>query len=38
MELVGVFDKTIQTTNGWLNEIMERHGPDRQFALCGLQR
>ena len=27
-----VFDKTIQTTNIWLNEIMERLGPDRQVA------
>jgi len=27
-----VFDKTLQTTNIWLNEIMERIGPDRQVA------
>lgn len=27
-----VFDKTIQTTNIWLNEIMEDIGPDRQVA------
>lgn len=27
-----VFDKTIQTTNIWLNEIMEEVGPDRQVA------
>ena len=27
-----VFDKTLQTTNIWLNEIMERIGPDRQAA------
>ena len=27
-----VFDKTLQTTNIWLNEIMERLGPDRQVA------
>lgn len=27
-----VFDKTIQTTNIWLNEIMEIIGPDRQVA------
>jgi uncharacterized protein (DUF2267 family) len=27
-----VFDKTLQTTNIWLNEIMERIGPDRQLA------
>ncbi len=27
-----VFDKTLQTTNIWLNEIMEEIGPDRQLA------
>lgn len=27
-----VFDKTIQTTNIWLKEIMEEVGPDRQVA------
>jgi uncharacterized protein (DUF2267 family) len=27
-----VFDKTIQVTNIWLNEIMTDHGPDRQVA------
>ncbi len=27
-----VFDKTIQTTNIWLNEIMEQIGPDRHVA------
>lgn len=27
-----VFDKTIQTTNSWLNEITEVIGPDRQLA------
>lgn len=27
-----VFDKTIQTTNCWLNEITEVIGPDRQLA------
>jgi uncharacterized protein (DUF2267 family) len=27
-----VFDKTIQTTNIWLDEIMDRIGPDRQVA------
>jgi uncharacterized protein (DUF2267 family) len=27
-----VFDKTLQTTNVWLDEIMEDHGPDRQLA------
>ena len=27
-----VFDKTLQTTNTWLNEIMDMIGPDRQVA------
>jgi len=27
-----VFDKTLQTTNIWLNEIKERLGPDEQLA------
>ena len=27
-----VFDKTLQTTNIWLDEITERIGPDRQLA------
>lgn len=27
-----VFDKTVQTTNVWLDEVMERIGPDRQVA------
>lgn len=27
-----VFDKTLQTTNIWLDEIMETVGPDRQVA------
>jgi len=27
-----VFDKTIQTTNIWLDEIIDRLGPDRQVA------
>lgn len=27
-----VFDKTLQTTNAWLDEIMEELGPDRQVA------
>ena len=27
-----VFDKTLQTTNIWLDELMERLGPDRQRA------
>ena len=31
-----VFDKTIQTTNIWLNEIMDRLGPDRQLAWRAL--
>ena len=31
-----VFDKTLQTTNIWLNEIMDRIGPDRQVAWKAL--
>lgn len=27
-----VFDKTLQTTNIWLDEIMADHGPDRRVA------
>lgn len=27
-----VFDKTLQTTNTWLDEIMQRIGPDRHLA------
>jgi uncharacterized protein (DUF2267 family) len=27
-----VFDKTLQTTNTWLQDIMHDHGPDRQVA------
>jgi len=27
-----VFDKTLQTTHTWLDEIMEKMGPDRQVA------
>lgn len=27
-----VFDKTLQTTHTWLDEIMEEVGPDRQLA------
>jgi uncharacterized protein (DUF2267 family) len=27
-----VFDKTLETTHIWLNEIMEEMGPDRQVA------
>ncbi len=30
--VLDVFDKTIQTTNIWLDEIMERIGPDRKLA------
>ena len=29
---IDAFDKTIQVTNTWLNEIMADHGPDRQVA------
>jgi uncharacterized protein (DUF2267 family) len=29
---IDAFDKTIQITNTWLNEIMADHGPDRQVA------
>ncbi len=29
---VDVFDKTLQTTNIWLDEIMAEMGPDRQLA------
>ncbi|PYE88225.1 DUF2267 domain-containing protein [Phyllobacterium leguminum] len=29
---LNVFDKTVQTTNIWLNEIMADLGPDRQLA------
>ena len=31
-----VFDKTIQTTNIWLDEVMADIGPDRQVAWKGL--
>lgn len=31
-----VFDKTLQTTNIWLDEIMEVLGPDRQVAWHAL--
>jgi len=31
-----VFDKTLQTTNIWLNEIGEDIGPDRQLAWAAL--
>ncbi|MEZ2126257.1 MULTISPECIES: DUF2267 domain-containing protein [unclassified Sinorhizobium] len=36
-----VFDKTLQITNQWLNEIMADHGPDRKLAwdiLCSVLR
>ena len=29
---LAVFDKTLQTTHIWLDQIMERIGPDRQVA------
>lgn len=29
---LAVFDKTLQTTNTWLGEIMDTVGPDRQVA------
>jgi uncharacterized protein (DUF2267 family) len=32
-----VFDRTIQTTNIWLNEIMDDLGPDRQVAYRALR-
>lgn len=31
-----VVDKTVQTTNIWLDEVMERLGPDRQLAWHAL--
>lgn len=31
-----VFDKTLQTTNIWLDQIMDRLGPDRQVAWKAL--
>lgn len=31
-----VFDKTLQTTNIWLDEIMDRLGPDRRVAWKAL--
>src|SRR5688572_844999 len=31
-----IFDKTLQTTNIWLGEIMETVGPDRQVAWHAL--
>jgi uncharacterized protein (DUF2267 family) len=31
-----VFDRTLQTTNTWLGEIMETLGPDRQIAWHAL--
>lgn len=32
-----VFDKTLQTTNTWLNEIMDDLGPDRKLAYRALR-
>src|SRR5919204_6184474 len=32
-----VFDKTLQTTNIWLNEIMDDLGPDRKIAYRALR-
>ena len=32
-----VFDKTLQTTHIWLDEIMEELGPDRQIAYRALR-
>lgn len=29
---IDAFDRTLQITNIWLDEIMEDHGPDRQVA------
>lgn len=29
---IQVFDKTLQITNTWLDDLMEDHGPDRQLA------
>ncbi|THK36080.1 DUF2267 domain-containing protein [Ensifer sp. MPMI2T] len=29
---VAVFDKTLQVTNTWLDDIMKQQGPDRQVA------
>ncbi|MBY5445812.1 DUF2267 domain-containing protein [Rhizobium leguminosarum] len=29
---VAVFDKTLQTTNMWLDDLMANQGPDRQLA------
>ncbi len=31
-----VFDKTLQTTHVWLDELMEELGPDRRFAWHAL--
>ena len=31
-----VFDKTVQTTDAWLKEIMEVTGPDRRRAYRAL--
>ncbi|ODA67141.1 hypothetical protein A7A08_01887 [Methyloligella halotolerans] len=32
-----VFDKTLQTTNSWLNEIGETVGPDKQNSYHALR-
>jgi uncharacterized protein (DUF2267 family) len=32
-----VFDRTLQTTNIWLNEIAEKTGPDKQRAYHGMR-
>ena len=31
-----VFDKTLQTTHQWLDDLMEELGPDRQVAWHAL--
>jgi hypothetical protein len=33
-----VFDKTLQTTNIWLDEVMAELGPDRQVVESSLSR
>jgi uncharacterized protein (DUF2267 family) len=32
-----VFDRTLQTTNIWLNEVAEQIGPDKQRAYHGMR-
>jgi len=34
---VAAFDRTIQKTNTWLKEIMQRLGRDREAAYCALR-